>query len=163
MATTYVRGVDAGLYYGAKDVTSPSSMTEITNVRDVTLSLESADADITTRANSGWRNTISTLRECTVEFQLLWLPGDSAFETIRNAFLAGTEIALAVLDQKRTVQGSLGPVGNFAITKFSRNEGLEDAVTFVSGVSDERIVELYSEAEAAVVPSLYEGFSLPAI
>jgi len=41
--------------------------------------------------------------------------------------------------------------------------GLEDAVTFVSGVSDERIVELYSEAELAVVPSLYEGFSLPAI
>jgi len=41
--------------------------------------------------------------------------------------------------------------------------GLEDAITFVSGVTDERIVELYSEAEAAVVPSLYEGFSLPAI
>lgn len=41
--------------------------------------------------------------------------------------------------------------------------GLEDAITFVSGVTDERIVELYSEAEVAVVPSLYEGFSLPAI
>ena len=41
--------------------------------------------------------------------------------------------------------------------------GLEDAVTFVSGVTDERIVELYNEAEVAVVPSLYEGFSLPAI
>jgi glycosyltransferase involved in cell wall biosynthesis len=41
--------------------------------------------------------------------------------------------------------------------------GLTDAVTFVSGVTDERIVELYSEAEVAVVPSLYEGFSLPAI
>lgn len=40
--------------------------------------------------------------------------------------------------------------------------GLEGAVTFVSGVTDERIVELYAEAEAAVVPSLYEGFSLPA-
>ncbi len=36
-------------------------------------------------------------------------------------------------------------------------------IDFVSGVSDERIVELYSEAELAVVPSLYEGFSLPAI
>ena len=35
--------------------------------------------------------------------------------------------------------------------------------TFVSGVPDQRIVELYSEAELAVVPSLYEGFSLPAI
>jgi len=41
--------------------------------------------------------------------------------------------------------------------------GLTDAVTFVSGVSDERIYELYSESELAVVPSLYEGFSLPAI
>lgn len=41
--------------------------------------------------------------------------------------------------------------------------GLADAVNFVSGVSDERIVELYAEASLAVVPSLYEGFSLPAI
>lgn len=41
--------------------------------------------------------------------------------------------------------------------------GLLPHIQFVSGVSDERIVELYSEAELAVVPSLYEGFSLPAI
>lgn len=41
--------------------------------------------------------------------------------------------------------------------------GLENAVEFVSGVPDERIIELYAEAEVAVVPSLYEGFSLPAV
>jgi glycosyltransferase involved in cell wall biosynthesis len=41
--------------------------------------------------------------------------------------------------------------------------GLGDAVQFVTGVTDERIVELYAEAEIAVIPSLYEGFSLPAI
>jgi glycosyltransferase involved in cell wall biosynthesis len=41
--------------------------------------------------------------------------------------------------------------------------GLEGAVRFVSGVDPERMVELYAEAEVAVVPSLYEGFSLPAI
>ncbi len=41
--------------------------------------------------------------------------------------------------------------------------GLAHYVQFVSGVPDERIVELYAEAELAVVPSLYEGFSLPAI
>ena len=41
--------------------------------------------------------------------------------------------------------------------------GLRNHIDFVSGVTDERIVELYSEAELAVVPSLYEGFSLPAI
>lgn len=41
--------------------------------------------------------------------------------------------------------------------------GLSGVVEFVSGVAQERIVELYAEAEVAVVPSLYEGFSLPAI
>jgi glycosyltransferase involved in cell wall biosynthesis len=41
--------------------------------------------------------------------------------------------------------------------------GLKEHIEFVSGVTDERIVELYAEAELAVVPSLYEGFSLPAI
>lgn len=40
---------------------------------------------------------------------------------------------------------------------------LEEHITWVTGVPDERIVELYAEAEVAVVPSLYEGFSLPAI
>lgn len=44
-----------------------------------------------------------------------------------------------------------------------RRLGLEDAVEFVSGVPEERIIELYAEAQLAVVPSLYEGFSLPAI
>ncbi len=41
--------------------------------------------------------------------------------------------------------------------------GLRQHIEFISGVPDERIVELYAEAEMAVVPSLYEGFSLPAI
>ena len=41
--------------------------------------------------------------------------------------------------------------------------GLGDAVQFVSGVTTERIVELYAETEVACVPSLYEGFSLPAV
>ena len=41
--------------------------------------------------------------------------------------------------------------------------GLEGAVTVAGIVSAERLVELYAEAEVAVVPSLYEGFSLPAV
>lgn len=60
-----------------------------------------------------------------------------------------------------TVIGKAKPGGESART--IDELGLSDVVTFVSGVSDERIVELYSEAEIAVVPSLYEGFSLPAI
>jgi glycosyltransferase involved in cell wall biosynthesis len=41
--------------------------------------------------------------------------------------------------------------------------GLSGAVVFESGVTDARLVELYAQAVVAVVPSLYEGFSLPAV
>jgi glycosyltransferase involved in cell wall biosynthesis len=41
--------------------------------------------------------------------------------------------------------------------------GLNDIVTTITGVSDEELARLYGEAEVAIVPSLYEGFSLPAI
>ena len=40
---------------------------------------------------------------------------------------------------------------------------MNDAVTFATRVTDDRLVELYAEAQVAVVPSLYEGFSLPAV
>ena len=33
----------------------------------------------------------------------------------------------------------------------------------ISGISDDALARLYGEAQVAVVPSLYEGFSLPAI
>ncbi|HVL05912.1 MAG TPA: glycosyltransferase family 4 protein [Acidimicrobiales bacterium] len=41
--------------------------------------------------------------------------------------------------------------------------GLEGAVTIAGVVDNLRMIELYAEAEVAVVPSLYEGFSLPAV
>jgi len=57
------------------------------------------------------------------------------------------------------VVGEPRPASVAAISRF----GLEGAVTFRSGLSDAALVELYSEASVAVVPSLYEGFSLPAV
>jgi glycosyltransferase involved in cell wall biosynthesis len=41
--------------------------------------------------------------------------------------------------------------------------GLGRAVTFESNLSTEDIVQRYAQAQVACVPSLYEGFSLPAI
>ncbi|MEU1434936.1 glycosyltransferase family 4 protein [Streptomyces sp. NPDC005786] len=40
--------------------------------------------------------------------------------------------------------------------------GLGDAVEFVKGISDTELVDLVRGAQIACVPSLYEGFSLPA-
>jgi glycosyltransferase involved in cell wall biosynthesis len=41
--------------------------------------------------------------------------------------------------------------------------GLEGAVEFISDLTDAEIARQYAQASVAVVPSLYEGFSLPAI
>lgn len=40
--------------------------------------------------------------------------------------------------------------------------GIRSRVLFASGITTERLVEYYAESAIAVVPSLYEGFGLPA-
>jgi glycosyltransferase involved in cell wall biosynthesis len=64
------------------------------------------------------------------------------------------EIELTVIGRPRE-----GGRVDKAITRL----GLSDVVHCVSGISDDALARLYGEAEVAVVPSLYEGFSLPAI
>jgi glycosyltransferase involved in cell wall biosynthesis len=41
--------------------------------------------------------------------------------------------------------------------------GIADRVRFVSGLPDRELAALFASAEVAVVPSLYEGFSIPAV
>lgn len=126
--TEFLLGMDAKIYQGAA-AAALATLTEMDNVKDVTLSLEAGEADVTTRANSGWRATAATLRECTVEFEMLWKPGDSGFDAIKTAFLASSTLRLAVLTGDKDTAGSEGPLGDFAITNFSRNEPLEEGVT----------------------------------
>jgi hypothetical protein len=59
---------------------------------------------------------------------MVWRPGDTVFEAIKTAFLSAGTVALAVLDQKVAVTGAQGPLGDFAITNFSRSEALEEAI-----------------------------------
>ncbi len=73
--------------------------------------------------------------------------------------------AVAKLRTEREVEvvviGQPRPGGRVARTMAEL--GLEPVVRCVSGVSDDDLAGLYAEAQVAVVPSLYEGFSLPAI
>lgn len=43
-----------------------------------------------------------------------------------------------------------------------RQLGIGEQITFVSGIDTEQLVRYYAQAEVAVVPSVYEGFGLPA-
>jgi MMP alpha-(1->4)-mannosyltransferase len=64
-------------------------------------------------------------------------------------------------DLALTVIGRPRPGGRVA--KTLDRLGLHDSVRCVSGISDAELARLYCESEVAVVPSLYEGFSLPAV
>ncbi|MEV0914756.1 glycosyltransferase family 4 protein [Streptomyces sp. NPDC049967] len=48
------------------------------------------------------------------------------------------------------------------VARAIERHGLGDAVEFVKGISDAELVDLVRGAQIACVPSLYEGFSLPA-
>jgi glycosyltransferase involved in cell wall biosynthesis len=48
------------------------------------------------------------------------------------------------------------------VPRLIRQLGLDDDIRFVGGVDGAELVRLYAEATLAVVPSIYEGFSLPA-
>jgi len=125
---TFLLGMNAKLYQGAAGA-ALTACNEVSNVRDLTLTLEAGEADITTRGNSGWRATAPTLRECSVEFEMLWQPGDTAFEAIKDAFLAAGTVRLAPLTGPKATAESEGPFGDFSITNFSRKESLEEGVT----------------------------------
>lgn len=115
-------GMEAKLYHGAAGATAA---TEMPNVKDVTLNLEKGEADVTTRGNQGWRATVGTLKDGSVEFEMVWDSSDSGFAAIKNAYFANTAIALLILD----AEDGEGLDADFSVTNFSRNEPLEEAIT----------------------------------
>lgn len=126
----FLLGMNAKIYQGAA-AAALGALTEMNNVRDVTLNMEAGEADHTTRANQGWRAVAPTLREMSVDFEMVWQPGDAGFEAIRTAFLANGTLELAILDQDVSVtipagEGASGPKGTFSITSFTRAEPLEE-------------------------------------
>jgi hypothetical protein len=118
----YRLGLEGKLYYGDAGALASN---ELKNAKDVTLNLESSEADVTTRGNNGWRATVAALKDASVEFELVWDTGNAGFTAIKNAYLNGAAIALAILDD---VDGE-GLDADFSITSFSRGEPLEEAMT----------------------------------
>ena len=96
------------------------------------------------------------------------VPGRILCTTSSDVTLKGLKYLLEAMAKLRTERNVelviIGkPRSESRTPQLIEQYGLKDIVTFVHGVSDQRIVELYSECALAVVPSLYEGFSLPAV
>jgi predicted secreted protein len=117
----YKLGLDAKLFYGEAGT---QGKTELTNVKDVTLSLTSGEADVTTRGAAGWRAYAATLKEGSLEWDMIWDTEDAGFKAIQKAFFDNEAVALFVSDGAGN-----GLDADFVITAFSRSEPLEEAIT----------------------------------
>lgn len=122
-------GTRASWAVGGADGPAPSNLSEITNVMDNNLGLESDEVDVTTRALAGWKGTQGGLKNGSVEFQMLWDPTDTHFTALQAAWLAGTNVALAVLDGDQDDVGSQGLWADFQVISFTRGEPIADKLT----------------------------------
>ena len=118
-----VLGLDAKLFRGTAGT---QAATEVTNVKDLTLNLESGEADVTTRATQGWKATAATLKEASLEFTILYDPSDADFTAFQTAYFSNTPIALFVSDGQDTAHGL---DADFSITAFSVEQPLEEAMS----------------------------------
>jgi len=121
-------GLNAKLYRNTGDYATPV-WAEMPNVKDLTLNLETGSADVTTRGNGGWRATLATLKEGTVEFESVWDADDEGFAALRQAYFSNGTVEVAVMDGDITVAGTEGLRAMMSVTNFSRNEPLEEAIT----------------------------------
>lgn len=120
-------GLDAKLYRYTGLSTALWDL--VTNVRDVTLNLETGEADVTTRGNNGWRATVGTLKDASIEFEMVWDTADADFTAFKDAFFNGTSIELLVADGDMSAAGAQGLRAVCRVINFTRSEALEEAIT----------------------------------
>jgi hypothetical protein len=121
-------GMYGKLYRNAGTYAAPD-WEEITNVKDLTLSLEKGEADATTRANNGWKATLPTLKEATIEFEMVWDTEDEGFSALQEAFFGDTSVEVAIMDGDMETEGAQGLRCTVGVPKFDRSEPLAEAMS----------------------------------
>ena len=116
-------GLDAKLFRGTAGT---QGTIEVTNVKDVSLRLESGEADVTTRKSKGWKLSIATLKEASLEITILYDTEDEDFIAFKDAYFNNTVISLFVTDGDTTAHGL---DADFSVTGFTVDQPLEEAVT----------------------------------
>ena len=132
------RGKDFKLYRNTDDPYDNSpTWSEVTNVRDVTRSLEAALADASIRG-SDFRLQVPTLKDFSVDFQMVYDPDDTHYDAMEDAYFENEGQEFVILDGPISTVGSKGIRFQGYISNFSVNEALEDV-----GLTDVSIVPGY--------------------
>lgn len=85
---------------------------------------------------------------------------DQPLKGLRYLLIAVAQLVPIYPDIHLTILGKIKPGGD--IDKLLGNLDISDHLSFVSGLETYEVVNLYAKASVVVVPSIYEGFGLPA-
>jgi len=122
MANSFNLGLDAIIYWGTAATTAAG---ELANVQDVVVSSSRAEIDASTRSSS-WKLTMGGLLDVSIDFGLIMEVDDTGFDALKAAHFGNTAIALLVLDKP----SGEGPDADFIVTKFDRDEGMGNTVSY---------------------------------
>jgi hypothetical protein len=109
------------LQFNAQGSGDAGEWTDVSLAQDVTVTMEAAEANATTRGSAGFRNTEPTIIDITMEFDILYDPDGEDFQALKDAFMDRSLIGLQALDE----DGGEGVIGDFKIFKFNQNEPLD--------------------------------------
>lgn len=121
-------GLDCKLYYNSGTYASPTWV-EIVNAKDVTVPLTKGEAD-TSRRGTEWKTRRGTLKDASIDFQLVQEDGDAAFTALLNSFLNNTPIELLALNGPVGTVGSEGLRATCEVFNFQDAQALESAVVY---------------------------------
>lgn len=128
----FVLGLNAKTYQNTGTYGSPT-WTLRGNVRDVTINLELATADVTTRGGGGYRQVLGTLAEGSIDFEMIYDTEDALFIALKDAFENRTLIDMAFADGVLPNPGAGNTTtyfrAEFSVTNFTVNQPLEEAMT----------------------------------
>lgn len=122
-----VLGLNAKLYRNTGSWASPS-FDLISNVKNLTVKGSTETADVSTRGTGGFKATVATLKDISLEFEMVWDNADADFTALKNAWLNNTTIEMLALDGPSSTTGSQGPRFDGMVTNFERSEQLTEAL-----------------------------------
>ena len=115
-------GFEAKMFVGPAGSTPT---TEAKNVKELTINLESAEVDATSRASGKFKIYLPGLIDAGLEFKMNVDEDDTILTTIRTAWLARTPIAAKV-----ELGDGMAFDADFIITNFTNEQSLEDVVAY---------------------------------
>ena len=109
------------------------ALVELDLVRDVTLNLEKAVSDVTTRRGVGFRQNAATIADGSVDFQMIWDDADDGVRNVVYCWRNNINLITGAFDGDITdatvgyrIQGIYG---EYTVTNVTRGEELEEGMT----------------------------------